>query len=89
MPEFSDSVHLYARACAVTGERLLYTIPGLDEDKGPALGEFLLKPALLAGRYSQCAGRVALVISGCAASADGTVLADAVDNRSSAWVLAD
>ncbi|MGA3039398.1 MAG: protein kinase [Bryobacteraceae bacterium] len=81
IPEFSDSVHLYARACAVTGERLLYTIPGT------ALAEFRLKPALLSGRYSLAPSASHLEVVGCAASANGTVLADAVDNRSSAWVL--
>jgi hypothetical protein len=51
------------------------------------LSEFLLKPALRAGRYAVAAVPSRLEISGCAASANGTVLADAVDDRPSAWAL--
>jgi hypothetical protein len=84
IPEFSETVNQYARACAVMEERLLYTIPGIE---APALAAFRLTPALGAGRYTKALGTAPLVISGCAASADGTVLADAADARSNAWVL--
>jgi len=80
IPEFSETVDLYARACAVTGERFLYA-------RTAALGEFRLKPALGASRYSSALALPRLLISGCAASADGAILADAVDARSGAWVL--
>jgi Tol biopolymer transport system component len=84
-PEFSEPVHLYGRACAVTGDRFLYA--PFDEESR-ALGEFPLKPALRAGRYSSAAAPSQLeMISGCAASANGTVLADEVDTRSGTWVL--
>ena len=86
IPGFSDAVYLYARACAVTGERFLYSYTD-NKEKAAALGEFLLKPTLRATRYSSALADTRLLISGCAASADGTVLADGVDDRSSAWVL--
>ena len=84
--EFSEAEHLYARACAVTGARFLYTYADASE-KALALGEFLLKPALRGSRYSSAPAYPHLVTSGCAASADGTVLADAVDARSGTWAL--
>jgi serine/threonine protein kinase len=83
-PEFSERVHLNGRACALTGDRFLYT--GLDGYR-MVLSEFLLKPALRASRSSLAAVPSGLEISGCAASANGTVLADAVYDRSSAWTL--
>jgi len=84
IPEFSERVHLTGRACAATGDRFLYT----EEDGNRmVLSEFLLKPVLQAGRYSIAAVPPLLEISGCAASANGTVLADAVNDRSSAWTL--
>jgi serine/threonine protein kinase/Tol biopolymer transport system component len=81
IPEFTGSVTSAARACAETEDRLLYTM--LEN----MLGEFRLKPALRADRYSATTAPSQLVISGCAASADGTILADAIDGLSSAWVL--
>jgi serine/threonine protein kinase len=82
IPEFGNPMHLDARACAVTGDRFLYPAPG-----GPSLlGEFLLKPALHSGRYSSTPSPP-LRIFDCAASAEGVVLADGADNRSSAWAL--
>jgi Tol biopolymer transport system component len=84
IPEFSDPHHPDERACAVTGDRFLYTA---SEEETRVLGVFLLKPALRTGRYSIPAAPSQLEISGCAASADGAILADAVDIRSSAWVL--
>ena len=82
IPEFSDPLHLDARACAVTGNRFLYTTHGET-----LLSEFLLKPALRAGRYSITPSPPQLEISGCAASAEGLILADEVDNLSIVWVL--
>ncbi len=84
IPEFSESGRLYARACAVTGERFLYTNTGRVEL--PTLAEFLLTPAFHAGRDSVAKSPAPLAISGCTA-ADGIVLADAIDARSSAWAL--
>jgi Tol biopolymer transport system component len=86
IPEFSDpmSAHLGARACAVTRDRFLYAAFDVQT---PVLGEFLLQPALRAARYSFAATPSRLEISGCAASANGTVLADETDRRSSAWAL--
>jgi hypothetical protein len=82
IPEFSNAMHLDARACAVAGNRFLYTAPGNPS----LLGEFLLKPALHSGRYSGTPSPP-LRIFDCAASAEGVILADGVDNRSSAWAL--
>ena len=84
IPEFSEAVHVDGRACAVTGDRFLYTA---SEQGARVLGEFLLKPAFHAGLYSIAAAPSPLEISGCAASANGTVLADEVDSRSGTWVL--
>jgi dipeptidyl aminopeptidase/acylaminoacyl peptidase len=86
IPEFSDPVnsHLDARACAATGDRFLYTASGGERR---VLGEFLLKPTLRAVRYSIATAPSQLEVSGCAASANGTVLADGRDTRSSAWTL--
>jgi hypothetical protein len=86
IPEFNDPVqtHVYASACAVTGNRLLYTV--LDGEMR-ALGEFPLKPALGASRYSVAAGPSPPAIVACAASADGTVLVDETENRANAWTL--
>ena len=86
IPEFNDPVytHVYASACAVTGNRFLYTV---FEEGVRSLGEFLLKPALHAGRHSAAVASSQLNISGCAASANGTVLADVTGTRSSAWTL--
>ena len=81
MPEFTDPSHPDEHACAVTGDRLLYV------GSSPVLGDFLLKPARLSGRYSSALPPPQLEISGCAASANGTVLADAVGHRSSAWAV--
>ena len=87
IPEFHDPVqsHVYATACAVTGSRLLYTV--YEGGAVRSLGEFLLKPALQASRFSFAADTAQLNISGCTASAAGTVLADVADSRSSAWTL--
>jgi hypothetical protein len=84
IPEFSERTHLTGRACAVSGHRFFYT-----ESDGPrmTLNEFQLKPVLRAGRYASAAVPSRLDISGCAASANGTVLADAVDDRSGLWML--
>jgi dipeptidyl aminopeptidase/acylaminoacyl peptidase len=81
IPEFSDPNHPDERACAVTGDRFLYV------GSSPLMGDFLLKPAGLSGRYSSPLPPPQLEISGCAASANGTVLADAVGPRSSAWAV--
>jgi Tol biopolymer transport system component len=81
IPEFSDPHHPDERACAVTGDRFLYF------GSSPLLGGFLLKPARPSGRYSTALPPPQVLISGCAASADGMVLADAVGNRSSAWAV--
>jgi len=83
IPEFSERTHLSGRACAVTGDRFLYTE---HDGHRMILSEFLLKPALGASRYSVAAVPSQLEISGCA-STNGTVLADAVEERSSAWIL--
>ncbi len=84
IPEFNDSIHLSTRACAVTGDRFFYVgMAGFV----PVLGEFLLKPGLGSVRYSNTAAPSRSDIDGCTASADGAILADAVDRRSSAWVL--
>jgi Tol biopolymer transport system component len=84
LPEFNDPVHLSSRACAVTGDRLLYAIFG---ETPSSLGEFPLKPSLRATRYSGTPAAPQLEISDCTASAAGMVLADGVDTQSSAWVL--
>jgi Tol biopolymer transport system component len=84
IPEFNESIHLSTRACAVTGDRFFYV--GMDGFV-PVLGEFLLKPGLGAVRYSNTAAPSRSDIDGCTASANGAILADAVDRRSSAWVL--
>jgi len=86
IPEFSEPKQLYARACAVTGDRFLYTYIN-DNEKVPVLAEFRLKPALRAGRYSSAPAPSQSLISGCAAAADGDVLADAVNDHASAWDL--
>ena len=86
MPEFGEVVDLYARACAVTGERFLYSYTD-GKEKAAALGEFLLKPTLRASRYSSAQSHEQLTISGCAASGADMILADGVDNQSSAWAL--
>jgi len=86
MPDFSEAVSLYARACAVAGERFLYSTTH-GKEKAAALGEFLLKPALRAGRYSSAQSHEHLLISSCAASGADMILADGVDNQSSAWAL--
>ena len=86
VPEFGAPVRSDGRACAATENRLFYTYTPLDEDN-PVLGEFLLKPALAADRHLSASGHSQWVISGCAASADNTVLADAMDVQSSAWTL--
>jgi serine/threonine protein kinase/dipeptidyl aminopeptidase/acylaminoacyl peptidase len=85
-PDFGEAVSLYARACAVAGERFLYSYTD-GKKKAPALGEFLLKPTLRASRYSSAQSRARLSISGCAASGADMILADGVDNQSSPWVL--
>jgi len=81
IPEFSDLNHPDERACAVTGDRFLYF------GSSPLLGDFLLKPARYAGRYSTPLVPPQLEISGCATSANGMVLADAAGSRSSAWAV--
>jgi Tol biopolymer transport system component len=86
VPDFSEAVSLYARACAVAGERFLYSYTE-GKDKAAALGEFLLKPAFGAGRYASAQSHAQLPISGCAASGPDMILADGVDNQSSAWAL--
>ena len=83
-PDFSYSVVLDGRACAVMGDQFFYTV---FDGTALVLGDFLLKPALRAGRYSATAAPSPFWISGCAASANGTVLADEVDIRTSAWTL--
>ncbi len=86
VPDFSEAVDLYARACAVTGERFLYSYTDVKEEAA-ALGEFLLKPTLRASRYSSARAHTQLLISSCAASAADMILADGADSQSSAWVL--
>jgi Tol biopolymer transport system component len=86
IPDFNEEVNGYGRACALTGERFIYTYTDLAE-KDAVLGEFLLKPASGARRYVTSVAPSSLLIAGCAASADGTILADAVDARSGGWVL--
>ena len=83
-PDFSYSVVLDGRACAVMGDQFFYTV---FDGTALVLGDFLLNPALRAGRYSATAAPSPFWISGCAASANGTVLADEVDIRTSAWTL--
>jgi Tol biopolymer transport system component len=84
LPEFGDTVHLGARACAVTESRFLYAVFGEPQS---FLGEFPLIPALRASPHSLTPSPLQLQISDCAASAGGMILADGVDSRSSAWVL--
>ena len=86
IPEFNDPVqtHVYASACAVSGDRLLYTV---FDGETRVLGEFVLHQALGAGRYSVAAAASHLAISDCAASANGMVLVDETESRSSAWTL--
>jgi Tol biopolymer transport system component len=86
VPDFSEAVSLYARACAVAQERFLYAYTD-GKEKTAALGEFLLKPAFRASRYSSARSREQLLISGCAASGANMIMADGVDNQSSAWAL--
>jgi len=86
IPDFSEAVDLYARACAVAGERFFYSNTD-GKEKAAALGEFLLEPSLRASRYSRALAHTGLLISGCAASAADMILADGVDNQSSAWAL--
>ena len=87
IPEFRGPVlpDTYASACAVTGDRFLYTAG--KAERPDALGEFLLKPALHASRYSVAATSSQLDISACAASADGTVLVDETGTQASVWTL--
>jgi hypothetical protein len=84
MPEFNDALHLGTRACGATRDRFYYTS---NANNIPLLGEFLLKPSLGAVRYFTAAAPSRSEISGCTASADGAILADAADARSNAWVL--
>jgi serine/threonine protein kinase/Tol biopolymer transport system component len=86
VPDFSEALSLYARACAVAGERFLYSYTD-GKEKAAALGEFLLKPTLRASRYSSAQSHAQLLIFGCAASGADMILADGVDNQSSAWAL--
>ena len=86
VPDFSEAVSLYARACAVAGERFLYSNTH-GKEKAAALGEFLLKPTFRASRYSSAQSHEQSTISGCAASGADMILADGVDNQSSAWAL--
>jgi Tol biopolymer transport system component len=89
IPEFSSyDLPSTSRACAVTGDRFLY----MSAYKYiPSLGEFPLKPGMGAVRYSTPQGRLGEQVraesASCTASAGGAILADATDNRSSAWVL--
>jgi len=80
---FSEPVHVDARACAVSGGRFLYSSTG----DYPRLSEFLLQAPVRGNRYRNVAAPAQQDITGCTASADGMVLADAVDSRSSAWTL--
>jgi len=83
IPEFRDSGHWEARACALAGNQFLYTfVDGTIR----VLGEFPVRPALHAAA-SVAAAPSGLDISGCAASSGGVILADAVDSRSSVWTL--
>jgi dipeptidyl aminopeptidase/acylaminoacyl peptidase len=84
IPEFSDTMHLGTRACGVTGDRFLYTS---NVNHVSLLGEYLLNPSLGAVRSSTAAAPSRAEIAGCTASADGVILADEVERRSSAWVL--
>ncbi|MGA2136154.1 MAG: protein kinase [Bryobacteraceae bacterium] len=86
VPDFSEAVSLYARACAVVGERFLYSYTD-GKEMAAALGEFLLKPTFRASRYSSAQSHAQLLMSGCTASGADTILADGVDNQSSAWAL--
>ncbi len=81
VPEFVAPLTSGARACAVMGDRLLYTQYTLG------LGEFRLRPSTRADRYSATAGPPQSYISGCTASAGGTTLADEVEGLSSVWAL--
>lgn len=87
IPGFNDPArsHSYSSVCAVTGNRLLYTVS--EREPGAALSEFLLQPTLDGRRHSGVAGLSQLDISGCTASATGTVLAEGTESRSSAWTL--
>ncbi|MGA2132321.1 MAG: protein kinase [Bryobacteraceae bacterium] len=84
VPKFVDSTHLSSRACAVTGDRFLYTT---NQEFAPLLGEFVLNPRLGSTRYSTAASATGTDILGCTASADGEILADQVERRASAWAL--
>ena len=84
VPEFNPSIDMNARACAVTGDRLLYEAVG---DGGPMLVEFPLQAGRGALRFLTAGAPSPAEISGCAASAEGVILADAVDSRASAWAL--
>jgi Tol biopolymer transport system component len=84
IPAFNDVRRLDGRACAETGDRLLYTS---SDQNVRELSEFRLRPSVGAGRYSVAGGRSAWEISGCSASGGGAILADAVDHRSSVWAL--
>jgi Tol biopolymer transport system component len=86
VPDFSEAVSLYAHACAATEERFLYSFME-GKEKAAALGEFLLKPAFRASRYSNRLANTPLTISGCAASGADMILADGVDSQSRAWAL--
>ena len=86
IPEFGEGVDWYARACAATRDRFFYTYTGAYKNS-PALGDFLLKPALRSIRYSIVPAHSPLQISGCSAAADGRVLVDAVATQSSVWAV--
>ena len=85
VPGFSDPVHLYAQACAVTGDRFLYT--AVEQQMQGILAEFALLPGPQSGRYSITAASPESEITACTASASGTVMAEEVDSRSNTWAL--
>ncbi len=86
VPEFGDTVNLYARACGATEDRLLYSYTDFEE-KAPALDAFLLKPPYRGARYFHTPAPSPLLVSGCTASVKGGILADGVNVRSGVWAL--
>jgi len=82
IPEFMAPAPV-GRACGVIGNRFFYT----TFDNVWMLGEFLLAPPLSGARFSSAVSPSRLPISGCSASANGTVLTEEDDSVTSAWML--
>jgi Tol biopolymer transport system component len=82
IPEFSAMRDPDARACAATGNRFLYAA-----HEAGWLGEYSFQRATVLRESPAAASPAEWEITSCSASADGVTLAEAVDNRSSAWAL--